>query len=343
MKNTILVFVTLMITIVGYSQKLVHSPLPIIAANKNIGIISNMNTSTLAIMQKGSIGIATNQSKLFYSFKKNTRKIIFEVPNASQLVTTGLNTKIRSKNKVEWKIADEVENQYKLYIATATDSAKNFIVYSGYIYFTTQNKWKLIASFKINGTTESINNAHTFKSATVTANVEQLFTDTWIQGDNGSWNKLQNNGVQKPIVVPMFDIDSANSAIKDSLAIQVLINAGQTDAKEYKNGLYFTLMKKSTNPTVVKVTDTVSIYYKGYILGTELIFDQTSKESRTFPLGRLIKGWQIGLEGTHVGDKVKLIIPSGLAYGIRTRSPMILPNSVLVFEIETVYAKPVIK
>jgi FKBP-type peptidyl-prolyl cis-trans isomerase len=55
-------------------------------------------------------------------------------------------------------------------------------------------------------------------------------------------------------------------------------------------------------------------------------------------LARLIKGWQVGLEGTRVGEKVKLLIPSGLAYSIRTRSPKIPPNSILVFEIETVKA-----
>jgi FKBP-type peptidyl-prolyl cis-trans isomerase FklB len=88
------------------------------------------------------------------------------------------------------------------------------------------------------------------------------------------------------------------------------------------------------------MTDTVSIYYKGYIMGTDIIFDQTSNETRTFPLGRLIRGWQIGLNNTTIGDKIKLLIPSGLAYGIRTRSPKIPPNSILVFEIETVDAKP---
>jgi FKBP-type peptidyl-prolyl cis-trans isomerase FklB len=54
----------------------------------------------------------------------------------------------------------------------------------------------------------------------------------------------------------------------------------------------------------------------------------------------LIRGWQVGLEGTRVGEKVKLLIPSGLAYSIRTRSPMIPPNSILVFEIETIAVKP---
>ena len=46
-------------------------------------------------------------------------------------------------------------------------------------------------------------------------------------------------------------------------------------------------------------------------MGTNIIFDQTANETRTFPLSRLIKGWQVGLEGTRIGDKVKLLIPQG--------------------------------
>lgn len=36
----------------------------------------------------------------------------------------------------------------------------------------------------------------------------------------------------------------------------------------------------------------------------------------------------------HVGEKYKLYIPSELAYGAQSPSPMIPANSVLVFELE---------
>ncbi|MFY8090772.1 MAG: FKBP-type peptidyl-prolyl cis-trans isomerase [Chitinophagaceae bacterium] len=42
----------------------------------------------------------------------------------------------------------------------------------------------------------------------------------------------------------------------------------------------------------------------------------------------------------NVGGIVKIIIPSGLAYSIRTRSPKIPPNSNLVFEISVLSSKP---
>ena len=87
------------------------------------------------------------------------------------------------------------------------------------------------------------------------------------------------------------------------------------------------------------MSDTVTVLYKGSLLKDGSVFDETKKEPVSFPLNRLIKGWQIGLPLCRVGGKIKLIIPSAQAYSIRSRSKDIPPNSVLVFEIEVVGVK----
>jgi FKBP-type peptidyl-prolyl cis-trans isomerase FkpA len=56
-------------------------------------------------------------------------------------------------------------------------------------------------------------------------------------------------------------------------------------------------------------------------------------------LNRLIKGWQLAVPKINVGGSIKVIIPSGLAYGIRSRSKDIPANSVLVFDIEVLDAR----
>ena len=97
-------------------------------------------------------------------------------------------------------------------------------------------------------------------------------------------------------------------------------------------------MKEGTGKQV-SVNDTVVAYYKGYLFNDGLVFDQTKDKPATFSLKRLIRGWQIGLPLCNVGGKIKLVIPSDLAYSIRTRAAKIPPNSILVFEIEVVEVK----
>ncbi|PJJ41568.1 FKBP-type peptidyl-prolyl cis-trans isomerase [Hallerella succinigenes] len=107
---------------------------------------------------------------------------------------------------------------------------------------------------------------------------------------------------------------------------------------------YITQVKDSS-ARAPKLTDKVRVHYAGALLnGTE--FDSSIKrgEPLEFPVNAVIKGWQELLTLMKEGEKVQAWIPSELGYGAEGASPVIPPNSLLVFEVEllnVVTASPV--
>lgn len=82
-------------------------------------------------------------------------------------------------------------------------------------------------------------------------------------------------------------------------------------------------------------SDTVEVHYEGKLIdGT--VFDSSIQRDKKikFPLNRVIKGWTEGLQFVGKGGKIKLVIPSDMAYGDHGAPPKIPGGSTLVFEVE---------
>jgi FKBP-type peptidyl-prolyl cis-trans isomerase len=109
----------------------------------------------------------------------------------------------------------------------------------------------------------------------------------------------------------------------------------KNEMKTTPSGLKYQVMKQGTGTVSPKATDKVNVHYHGTLLnGT--VFDSSVERGQpiSFPLNAVIPGWTEGLQLMKVGDKFKFEIPPNLAYGERSPSPKIPPNSTLVFEVE---------
>lgn len=102
-------------------------------------------------------------------------------------------------------------------------------------------------------------------------------------------------------------------------------------------GMKIEILKEGTE-VEAKKGDTVSVHYTGTLEnGTKFdsSLDRGTPFSFTLGAGQVIRGWDLGVLGMKVGEKRKLTIPSGLAYG-ETGTPggPIPPNATLIFEVE---------
>ncbi|MFV0438241.1 MAG: FKBP-type peptidyl-prolyl cis-trans isomerase [Desulfopila sp.] len=106
------------------------------------------------------------------------------------------------------------------------------------------------------------------------------------------------------------------------------------------SGLQYEFIKKGDGATP-KESDQVKVDYVGRLIdGTE--FDSSIKrgEPAVFGVNQVIPGWSEALQLIPVGSKVRLVIPSELAYGEQGVMPRIEPNSVLVFEVDLLGIEP---
>src|SRR4030095_1915970 len=209
--------------------------------------------------------------------------------------------------------------------------------------FPNERKWKLIGTCKISGQWNSLKQPSVFFSKLKKDPLLIGIDEAWCQRNNGSWKNLSQKNLALPVVNLFSHVDSLEQLSHDKKDIEFFrqsvpkLTNNEKPYTEYR-GIYYEILKEGTGRQV-SVNDTVTVFYKGYLLKDGSAFDGTKDKPAIFPLKRLIMGWQIGVPLCKVGGKIKFIIPSALAYSIRTRAAKIPPNSILVFEIEVVDAK----
>ncbi len=107
------------------------------------------------------------------------------------------------------------------------------------------------------------------------------------------------------------------------------------------SGLEYEDLQEGTGAEAVLGRE-VSVHYTGWLTnGTKFDSSKDRNQAFNFPLGmgRVIKGWDEGVQGMKVGGKRKLTIPAALGYGSRGAGGAIPPNATLVFEVELLSVK----
>lgn len=198
-------------------------------------------------------------------------------------------------------------------------------------------------------------------SVTFQLTAKSLFEDTWEQPIPEGMNPEAKFTFYMGVKEVMSDLRiremeqeyiekmNAEQLIIDGKKIEEHLAASDIDAQRTESGLRYLITKEGTGDAVA-VGNEVSIDYAGYLLdGTlfdtsiEAVAKKEKGESAggAFgPLtlqagsGQVIKGWDEAVLLMKKGTKMRVWIPSPLAYGPQARSAIIKPNSILVFDME---------
>jgi len=145
--------------------------------------------------------------------------------------------------------------------------------------------------------------------------------------------------VQKEFAVKMQErqqVELAAMLVKNKEAGDAYLaeNKKKDNVKVTDSGLQYEVLTQGDGEKP-KATDKVKVHYVGTFIDGK-VFDSSIKrgEPAVFGVGQVIKGWSEAMQLMNVGSKLRLVIPSDLAYGEKGIPPSIQPNSVLVFEVE---------
>ncbi|PID88175.1 MAG: hypothetical protein CSB06_01670 [Bacteroidia bacterium] len=123
--------------------------------------------------------------------------------------------------------------------------------------------------------------------------------------------------------------------------IKEYLSVENIDVAPTESGLYIISLEKGKGKKAEN-EKTVEVHYTGTLLNGQK-FDSSLDRNEPFSfklgMGNVIKGWDEAVATMRVGDKIKVLIPSDLAYGPKGAGATIPPFTPLLFEIKLLAVK----
>lgn len=142
--------------------------------------------------------------------------------------------------------------------------------------------------------------------------------------------KLAYNGrADRPKGMLVFDVELVSFAPVPVTPPDVA--APPADATREDSGLYSKVLHAGTGTVHPDKHSTVTVHYSGWTTDGKMFDSSVLRgEPATFPLDKVIKGWQEGVSLMVVGETRRLWIPEKLAY----KGQKGMPAGMLVFDVE---------
>lgn len=122
----------------------------------------------------------------------------------------------------------------------------------------------------------------------------------------------------------------------DEIRIKEFIVKNNIPAIRHESGLYYQIIEPGTGTFVYSGNTVITAKYALRLINGNTV--PQPADPIQFSLGGVILGWQLGIPLIQKGGKIRLIVPSGYAYGSEAKSG-IPTNSILDFDIELVDAR----
>jgi FKBP-type peptidyl-prolyl cis-trans isomerase FkpA len=127
--------------------------------------------------------------------------------------------------------------------------------------------------------------------------------------------------------------DEAAQYLNDEALIKNWAVTSKTELIKDPSGLYYNIIDPGTGQRPPTLTDNIQVLYTGKLLTDSVISATTDTVTYKFVLGNSIEGWKKGLPLIKEGGRIRLLIPSKMAYRNYDVVERVPKNSVLNFEI----------